>query len=55
MTEQILNIDLVQSQIHIARGASLLDLGIGIDNDALEAQGVAIQCRVTTEMPWMGK
>ncbi|KAI1110459.1 pyruvate carboxylase [Nemania sp. NC0429] len=54
VTEQILDIDLVQAQINIARGASLLDLGIGIDNEALEAQGVAIQCRVTTEMPWMG-
>lgn len=54
MTEEILDIDLVQAQIRIAKGASLLDPSLNIPT-APQPRGVAIQCRVTSEMPWMGE
>ncbi len=53
VTEQILGIDLVQAQILLARGASLADPAVGL-GCVPEARGVAIQCRITTEMPWLG-
>ena len=42
-------IDLVQSQIRIAEGMTLPELGM--TQDKITAQGCAIQCRVTTEDP----
>lgn len=54
ITEQILDIDLVKTQILIARGASIADPALGIPRTP-KAHGAAIQCRVTSEMPWMGK
>jgi pyruvate carboxylase len=48
-TEEITNVDLVQSQIKIAEGYSLPELGL--TQDHIKAEGFAIQCRVTTEDP----
>ena len=53
VTEQILDIDLVRAQICIARGATLDDPIVNIGS-APTAHGTAIQCRVTSEMPWLG-
>ena len=41
--------DLVQTQIRIAAGAKLKDLGLVQEN--VKVAGVAMQCRVTTEDP----
>jgi pyruvate carboxylase len=49
VTEEVTGIDLVQSQIRIAGGATFADLGL--TQDAITVRGVAIQCRVTTEDP----
>ncbi|CAL4062355.1 unnamed protein product, partial [Meganyctiphanes norvegica] len=49
VTEEITGIDLVQSQIRIAEGMTLKELGM--TQDKIQAQGCAIQCRVTTEDP----
>lgn len=43
------SIDLVQSQIRIAEGVTLPELGL--TQDKIKPQGFAIQCRVTTEDP----
>lgn len=45
----ICSIDLVQSQIRIAEGMTLPELGM--TQDKIIAQGCSIQCRVTTEDP----
>ena len=45
-------IDLVQSQIRVAEGMTLEELGMSQNN--IKAQGCAIQCRVTTEDPAKG-
>jgi pyruvate carboxylase len=42
-------IDIVQTQIRIAAGATLKQLGL--TQDKIKASGVALQCRVTTEDP----
>ena len=42
-------VDLVQSQMRIAAGAKLKDLGL--EQDKISVSGVAMQCRVTTEDP----
>lgn len=42
-------VDLVQSQIKIASGASLADLGLV--QEKIKLNGHAMQCRVTTEDP----
>lgn len=42
-------VDLVQSQIKIAEGKSLGD--IGLTQDRIKLHGCAIQCRMTTEDP----
>merc|ERR1719487_1737090 len=47
VTEEVTGIDLVQAQLRIAAGASLEDIGLVLEN--IQARGVAIQCRVTTE------
>lgn len=52
VTEEITGIDLVQSQIRIAEGMTLPELGMTQEN--ITAQGCAIQCRVTTEDPAKG-
>lgn len=44
--------DLVQSQIRIAEGASLPSLGLTQEN--IRIDGFAIQCRITTEDPAEG-
>ncbi|XP_072390226.1 pyruvate carboxylase, mitochondrial isoform X1 [Diabrotica undecimpunctata] len=49
VTEEITGIDLVQSQIRIAEGMTLPELGIKQEN--IKPDGFAIQCRVTTEDP----
>ena len=49
VTEEITDIDLVQSQMRIASGESLLELGLS--QDTIEMHGFAIQCRITTEDP----
>ena len=43
------SIDLVQSQIRVAEGVTLPEMGI--TQDIIKPQGYAIQCRVTTEDP----
>ncbi|XP_073946013.1 pyruvate carboxylase isoform X1 [Choristoneura fumiferana] len=49
ITEEVTSIDLVQSQIRVAEGMTLPELGLTQDN--IKTQGYAIQCRVTTEDP----
>jgi len=49
VTEQITGIDLVQSQIRVAGGATLPELGL--TQDKISVKGHAMQCRVTTENP----
>ncbi|HEV7231992.1 MAG TPA: pyruvate carboxylase, partial [Bacteroidia bacterium] len=52
VTEEITGIDLVRSQILIAAGHSLQSPFIHIpDQESVTCQGVAIQCRITTEDP----
>jgi len=55
VTEQVTGIDIVRSQIEIARGCLLSDpeLRIGKQDD-IKCNGYAIQCRVTTEDPENG-
>ncbi len=50
VTEEITGVDLVQSQIKIAEGHTLKDLGL--EQDKLQFHGASIQCRVTTEDPY---
>jgi len=50
VTEEVTGIDIVQSQIRIASGETLPDLGLTQDNIP-EPSGFALQCRVTTEDP----
>ncbi|EDV36802.1 uncharacterized protein Dana_GF13141, isoform B [Drosophila ananassae] len=49
VTEEITGIDLVQSQIRIAEGMTLPELGY--TQDKIQPRGYAIQCRVTVEDP----
>lgn len=49
VTEEITGIDLVQSQIRIAEGMTLPEMGY--TQEKIVPQGYAIQCRVTTEDP----
>ncbi|QCK14364.1 pyruvate carboxylase [Mangrovivirga cuniculi] len=52
ITEEITQIDIVRSQIQIARGYALSDPRIFIKSqDDIKCEGYAIQCRVTTEDP----
>ncbi|MFZ7102345.1 MAG: pyruvate carboxylase [Peptococcaceae bacterium] len=52
VTEMVTGIDLVQSQILIARGLSLDSPEIAIKNQRdIQIRGYSIQCRVTTEDP----
>ncbi|MFI8287914.1 pyruvate carboxylase [Streptomyces sp. NPDC085614] len=52
VTEEVTDIDLVQSQLRIAAGATLADLGLSQDSVVL--RGAAMQCRITTEDPANG-
>jgi len=51
-TEEITGVDIVQSQIKIAEGATLPELGL--TQDTISHYGTAIQCRVTSEDPSNG-
>ena len=52
VTEEITDVDLVSSQLRIAAGETLADLGLSQDNLAI--RGAAMQCRITTEDPANG-
>jgi pyruvate carboxylase len=52
VTEEITDVDLVSSQLRIAAGESLHDLGLS--QDSVVAHGAALQCRITTEDPANG-
>jgi pyruvate carboxylase len=49
VTEEVTSIDLVQSQLRIASGETLAE--IGIDQANIHVSGAAMQCRITTENP----
>lgn len=49
VTEEVTGVDLVQSQIKIAEGESLVNLGL--TQDKIKVNGSGIQCRMTTEDP----
>ncbi|MDI2125302.1 pyruvate carboxylase [Yinghuangia seranimata] len=49
VTEEVTGIDLVQSQLRIASGATFTELGLAQEN--IRVQGAALQCRITTEDP----
>ena len=48
-SEEITGIDIVQSQIRIAEGARLEQLGL--EQEKIKIMGAAVQCRMTTEDP----
>ena len=50
ITEEITGIDIVQSQIMIASGKTLPEIGL-TQESILEPTSYAMQCRVTTENP----
>ncbi|WP_099025923.1 pyruvate carboxylase, partial [Mycolicibacterium palauense] len=52
VTEEITDVDLVSSQLRIAAGESLADLGLS--QESVVAHGAALQCRITTEDPANG-
>ena len=52
VTEEVTDIDLVSSQMRIAAGETLADLGI--TQDTVRVNGAALQCRITTEDPANG-
>ncbi|MGV0627069.1 pyruvate carboxylase [Mycolicibacter minnesotensis] len=52
VTEEITDVDLVSSQLRIAAGESLADLGLS--QETVELHGAALQCRITTEDPANG-
>lgn len=52
VTEEITDVDIVSSQLQIAAGASLADLGLS--QDTIRFHGAALQCRITTEDPSNG-
>ena len=52
VTEETTDVDLVRSQLLIAAGAQLKDLGLR--QDTLRQRGFALQCRITTENPAEG-
>ncbi|MBD8868689.1 pyruvate carboxylase [Nocardioides donggukensis] len=52
VTEEVTDVDLVQSQMRIAAGATLADLGLA--QDGISVRGAALQCRITTEDPANG-
>ena len=52
VTEEITDVDLVSSQLRIAAGETLKDLGL--NQDSVVPHGAALQCRITTEDPANG-
>jgi len=52
VTEEVTDVDLVQTQMRIAYGQSLRELGLNQEN--LRLHGAALQCRITTEDPTAG-
>lgn len=52
VTEEVTDIDLVQSQMRIASGETLEQLGLKQEN--IQLRGAALQCRITTEDPSNG-
>ncbi|MFE0025687.1 pyruvate carboxylase [Amycolatopsis sp. NPDC059021] len=52
VTEEVTDVDLVQSQLRIASGETLEDLGLS--QDSVYLRGAALQCRITTEDPANG-
>lgn len=52
VTEEVTDVDLVQSQLRIAAGESLADLGL--NQESIKPHGFAMQCRITTEDPAAG-
>jgi len=52
VTEEITDVDLVQSQMRIAAGETLEELGL--TQDKITMHGFAMQCRITTEDPNQG-
>ena len=53
VTEEVTDVDLVQSQLRIAAGETLADLGLP-DQSSVRLRGAALQCRITTEDPANG-
>ena len=49
VTEEVTDVDLVQSQLRIASGETLDDLGLS--QETVQLRGAALQCRITTEDP----
>jgi pyruvate carboxylase len=52
VTEEITDVDLVSSQLRIAGGETLADLGLA--QESIQVRGAALQCRITTEDPANG-
>jgi pyruvate carboxylase len=52
VTEEVTDVDLVQSQMRIAAGETLADLGL--QQEQIRLRGAALQCRITTEDPASG-
>ncbi len=52
VTEEVTDVDLVQSQMRIAAGETLADLGLS--QETVHLRGFALQCRITTEDPAAG-
>jgi pyruvate carboxylase len=52
VTEEVTDVDLVQSQMRIAAGETLGELGL--HQDQIQLRGAALQCRITTEDPAAG-
>ncbi|WP_411699336.1 pyruvate carboxylase [Conyzicola sp.] len=52
VTEEVTDVDLVQSQMRIAFGQSLAELGL--EQPDIHLRGAALQCRITTEDPAAG-
>ena len=52
VTEEVTDVDLVASQLKIASGATLADLGLS--QETITVRGAAIQARITTEDPEHG-
>lgn len=52
VTEEVTDVDLVQSQMRIAAGETLAQLGLS--QDTVAVHGAALQTRITTEDPTQG-
>ena len=52
VTEEVTDVDLVQSQLRIAAGETLAELGLS--QESIKPHGFALQCRITTEDPAAG-